>query len=382
MASSKSIQKRTARWTTKAGQDRTSESWYARYRDEAGKEHARRFKRKVDATRWLDEVTASIVTGTYVDPKAGRVTFRTFYADWSGRQVWVPSTRVGADHATSSVPFADVPLKSIRRSHVEAWVKAMSSQLAPTTIRTRFVIVRSVFRAAVADKLIASDPTDGVALPRRRKQAAAMRMPTVDQVGRLLAAADADFRALVALCAFAGLRMGEAAGVRVGDIDFLRRQLTVTRQLQRNGRDVAVVPPKYGSERVVHLPDGLVTMLSQHIEQHTPEGEPDRWLFTAYGKPVHPNRVTFQWRRTRSVAKADGVRLHDLRHFYASGLIAQGCDVVTVQRALGHGRASTTLDTYSHLWPTAEDRTRKAAGTFMSEALATVAGSTRAMAWD
>src|ERR1700733_9573959 len=48
-------------------------------------------------------------------------------------------------------------------------------------------------------------------------------------------------------------------------------------------------------------------------------------------------------------------------HFYASGLISQGCDVVTVQRALGHASATTTLSTYAHLWPSAEDRTRKAA---------------------
>lgn len=51
---------------------------------------------------------------------------------------------------------------------------------APTTIKTRFVIVRSVFRAAVADRVIATDPTAGVALPRRRKVEAAMRVPKVE----------------------------------------------------------------------------------------------------------------------------------------------------------------------------------------------------------
>ncbi|WP_255556371.1 tyrosine-type recombinase/integrase [Tessaracoccus palaemonis] len=56
---------------------------------------------------------------------------------------------------------------------------------------------------------------------------------------------------------------------------------------------------------------------------------------------------------------------HDMRHFYASGLIAAGCDVVTVQRALGHASATTTLNTYAHLWPTAEDRTRSAAADLM-----------------
>jgi integrase len=63
----------------------------------------------------------------------------------------------------------------------------------------------------------------------------------------------------------------------------------------------------------------------------------------------------------------DEFTLHDLRHFYASGLIAAGCDVVTVQRALGHASATITLNTYSHLWPTAEDRTRSAAADLMSQ---------------
>ena len=62
-------------------------------------------------------------------------------------------------------------------------------------------------------------------------------------------------------------------------------------------------------------------------------------------------------------------RLHDLRHFFASGLIAAGCDVVTVQRALGHAKASTTLETYSHLWHLVADRTRRAAATLVDEVL-------------
>lgn len=72
-----------------------------------------------------------------------------------------------------------------------------------------------------------------------------------------------------------------------------------------------------------------------------------------------------------------GIKLHDLRHFYASGLIAQGCDVVTVQRALGHASATTTLNVYSHLWPTAEDRTCSAAAAMMTSALKNPADSVR-----
>lgn len=77
-----------------------------------------------------------------------------------------------------------------------------------------------------------------------------------------------------------------------------------------------------------------------------------------------------RWGKTRVTAGVS-FRLHDLRHFYARGLIAAGCDVVTVQRAMGHGSASLTLtlNTYSHLWPKAEDRTRNAAAQMLSEAL-------------
>jgi integrase len=76
---------------------------------------------------------------------------------------------------------------------------------------------------------------------------------------------------------------------------------------------------------------------------------------------MQDNAVTWRGRATRKAAGLPWVRLHDLRHFYASGLIAGGCSVVTVQRALGHSTATTTLNTYAHLWPTAEDQTRKAA---------------------
>ncbi len=57
--------------------------------------------------------------------------------------------------------------------------------------------------------------------------------------------------------------------------------------------------------------------------------------------------------------------IHTLRHTFASNLIASGCDVFTVQRALGHAQPPITLNTYSHLWPSAEDKTRTATADFM-----------------
>ena len=357
-------------------------SWRARYRDETGREHARHFARKVDAARWIDQVTTSIVSGSYVDPRAGTVSFMEFFREWSARQVWAPNTVTAMDLSARSTTFADVPIRSIRRSHVEVWVKTMTAAgLAPNTITTRFRHVRGAFRAAYRDKVIASDPTEGITLPRRRRAEVAMAIPTPAQVGAIMAAAEDWFRPLVALCAFAGLRLGEAAAVQLDDIDFLRRTLTVSRQVQRaGGSAVEIRAPKYGSERVVFLPDELLALLAEHVARTGVRLA--GWLFVGAGDgPPNQDSVGTQWRRT-CAGGGSGVKLHDLRHFYASGLIAQGCDVVTVQRALGHSAATTTLNTYSHLWPTAEDRTRKAAGAMMSTALDTSATPADSMRTD
>ena len=347
-------------------------TWRARYRDDGGREHARFFDRKVDAQRWLDEVTATVVTGTYVDPKAGRMTLSAFYATWAARQVWAPGTELAMSLAVRCATFRDVELRSLRRSHVEQWVKTMvAAGLAPGTVHTRVQNVRSVLRGAVRDRLIATDPSAGVPLPRRRRRAQAMTIPTPAQVGTLLAAAEERFATFVALCAFAGLRLGEAAAVQVDDIDFLRRRLAVRRQVQRGtGGSIELRAPKHGSERSVTLPDRLLELLAAHIEHHVSDDDPDGWLFrTPNGTPPHQNTVGHQWRKATRATALEGLRLHDLRHFYASGLIASGCDVVTVQRALGHASANTTLATYSHLWPDAGDRTRTAAEHLMAAAL-------------
>jgi integrase len=217
--------------------------------------------------------SGTVVTDSYVDPKAGRITFSTFYDDWSARQLWVSGTVLAMNLAAGSATFADMSLKSIRRSHVEAWVKQMDAAgLAPGTIKTRFNNVRAVFKAAHRDRVIGTDPTLGVTLPRTRRAEQAMQIPSPQEVGCLLRAADPWFRPFVALCAFAGLRLGEAAAIKVTDINFLARQLTVTRQIQRaNGSQIEIQAPKYASERTVFVADGLIGLLSAQVAATHPD---------------------------------------------------------------------------------------------------------------
>jgi integrase len=342
-----------------------------RYRDENGKEHARHFKRKVDAQRWLDEVTASVVTGQYVDPAAGKVTFRAFFADWSQRQIWAPGTVTHMNLVARSVTFADVPLKAVRGSHVEAWVKKMHTDgLAPLTIANRFTAVKTIFRAAVKDRRISTDPTADVSRPPKKPSSREQQIeiPAPEDIARLLAVTEPRMRAYIGVCAFAGLRLGEASALRLDALDFLKRTLHVVRQVQyKPGFGAQVKDPKHGSKREVYVADELAAMLGRHIEEHGTSSE--GWLFHNGGeRPLPPSTVDSWWQRTVRAAGVTG-HIHGLRHFYASGLIAAGCDVVTVQRSLGHAKPSLTLDVYSHLWPTAEDRTRKASSAMLRDVL-------------
>jgi integrase len=338
------------------------DTWMARLAGPDGRVVSKSFAKRSDAARWHADMLAKRERGVFLDPSGTRTTFQAYYQEWSERQVWEATTVKQMRYAVACVTFSDVPLARIRRSHIESWIKGMSRTLAPSTIKGRLRSIRSVFRAAVRDQLIAADPTDGVVVPRQRRKEAAMVIPTADELRALLDAAEPGFRPFIALCAFAGLRQGEAAATQVGDVDFLGRQLHVRRQIQvgENGA-LEVRPPKYGSERTIYIPEALVLLLAQHVEGC------DLWLFpSGDGGPIHENTTRYRWNKAAKEAGVSGLGLHSLRHYFASTLLHSGCDVVTVSRAMGHASPSTTLNTYSHWIATAEDRTRTAIGAAMA----------------
>jgi integrase len=330
--------------------------WRARYRDVDGRERAKHTATKREAEAWLHERMAAQQRGEHIDHDAARQTVRGYFDAWSVRQVWIPSTLASYQTMMKGCTFADVALARVQRSHVETWVRHLQVQgLAPRTIRQRHSYMANMLGSATRDRVIAHNPATGVALPRPPRRDAEMTIPTQEQVGVLLNAVEPRLRAAIAVGAFAGLRIGEVCALQLGDVDFLRRTLHVRRQVRPGGE---VAPPKYESIRAVAAPDTLLEILARHAEVHGVGS--GGWLFPGrFDGPTSSSATRRAW--IASLQPGWTFDFHDLRHFYASGLIAAGCDVVTVQRALGHSNPSITLNTYSHLWPTAEDRTRAAA---------------------
>lgn len=364
---------------------RDNGKWRARYRDHDGKEHARHFDRKIDAQNWLDEETVKVRTGTWVEPKAGRITFEEWFAEWSSIQVWERGTFVAAEQAVKSTPFFRKRLDKITANEVQAWVKSMTKPndrrkkgLEPSTIKTRHNYVHMSFLAAKKAGRIGVVPSADVTLPRVGRTGSNMLIPTPEQVRQVIAASDGYFKMFIELCAFAGLRLGEVAGLQVSDIDFLKRTVSVNRQVQgATNSDVQIKDPKYGSRRTIHVSEKLIELISAHIALYgIREDERGQWLLINGGNLFQRGSAGHYWREARAKVGMDEYTLHDLRHFFASGLIASGCDVVTVQHALGHSTPSITLNTYSHLWPNADDKTRSA-GTALMDSVFSSADSVR-----
>lgn len=362
-------------------------SYRARYRDDAGKEHARHFKRKIDAQRWLDEVTASIVTGQYVAPKAGRITFREYANAWLDAQVNRESTETTyRGHLNRHVypVIGDLPLEKILTSTVQGLIKGMSidsddrSALAPATIETVYKVVASVFRAAVRDRKIARTPCDGINLPEVHKTR--VQPLAASQLDVLAENLPERLRALVILGAGTGVRQGEALGLTRDRLRLLGKDpmITIDRQLvTRAGGTTVFAPPKTASSvRTIPLPKVVVNALNEHIAAFD-IGAHDL-LFTWQGQGITRQRFGHLWRPAAAAAgltDATGTGMHALRHYYASLLIRYGESVKTVQDRLGHKSATETLDTYSHLWADSDDRTRAAVDSVLLDRSADVGDS-------
>lgn len=328
--------------------------WRARYRDHRGKEHARHFSRKVDAQAWIDKVTASQIRGDYVDPRDSKTLLEDYAKRW--RETHVTSEGSGRIYdsylSRHIVPaLGALPLGTIRRSDVQGLVTTLTKNgLAANTVVGVYALLRQIMQSALDDKLIPASPCQRIKLPKAGAQK--MVIPTVEQITIVRDSLLEPLQPIVTVLAATGLRIGEALGLQVRDVSLTGRTISVERQ--RTGRGKITKPKTESSVRVV--PFGSVA--ERELAALVSNRAEDDWLFIdEFGHPV--NYWNWQNSFNRLVKKLGyEFTTHDLRHFAASALISGGASVKQVQTFLGHSSASTTLDTYSHLWPGDEDRTR------------------------
>ncbi len=334
----------------------------ARYRDETGREHSKHFARKTDAQRWLDEVTAAIVSGTYVDPKTARTTVSQWCDTWlDGYRTNRGSTVRQAEVHLKQIKaaFGPLQLSAVRPSHVKAWTSKLKADgAADSYVYALHARLGQVLGDAVHDGILPRSPVS-----RRTSPGAGRQRPYVATTAQVWALHDAvpeHLRVAILLGAFVGLRTAEAVSLRVDDVDFMRGIVKPAVQWP----DVELKTKT--SRTPVPIPAELALTLSSSVAAF-PSGT-GRLVTDGRGGAAGPWMVDRAVRRARAQVEGlpEGFRFHDLRHYLASLLIASGGDVKVVQARLRHASATTTLNTYAHLWPDSDESTRAAVGAVLA----------------
>jgi integrase len=328
---------------------RPSGRYRARYRDLAGKEHARHFDRKADAQLWLDSVTTSVHTGTYVDPKRMRLTVGEWAPQWLTTKVDLkPTTRRGYESALRSriLPeWGSVRLGDVTYHGVADWVARLTRcGLSGASVQHHHRVLSLLLASAVRDGRLARNPAIGVPLPRRARGQQVFL--THEQIDRLAEAAGRDRLAILFL-AYTGVRYGEMAALRVCNLNLLRRRALITEAVADVNGHAVFGTPKTHQRRQVPIPRFLAEELAVHVAGKAP-GD---FVFAAeQGGVLHLRNFRRQcWNPAVRAAGLDGLTPHALRHTAASLAIASGANVKVVQTMLGHQSATMTLDLYGHL---------------------------------
>ncbi|AXK85722.1 tyrosine-type recombinase/integrase [Nocardia farcinica] len=335
--------------------------WRARYVDDIGQEHTKRFARKTDAQTWLDSQVSSLVQGAHVAPRDMRRTVSEWCDLWlkgyaNNRDGTVRQARVHI--AQINAEFGNVPLAAIRPSAIKTWTAKLKARgHEPSYIYALHSRLSQILSDAVLDGVLARNPCSRRTAPPMGKQK--VYCATTEQVWALYELMPEHLRPAILLGAFAGLRISEACGLRVQDVDFVRgvvhpKQQWPARELKTDG-SAAPIP----------IPRELALMLASAVQQRPGE----RVLTDDDGKPVPPWQIDRALRAVRAevVGLPEEFGFQDLRHYLASLLIANGANIKVVQARMRHATAKTTLDTYGHLWPDADESTRRVIAAVITE---------------
>ena len=300
------------------------------------------------------QARTGLVTGTYIEPSAGRVTVSTVYQTWFAAQSHISAktaaSRRSVWNSRVEPHWGDMLVADVRSSAVRGWVAAMVAEGTGTPIsENAFGVLRRVLGAAGEDNRIARNPCDGVKLPKRKH--ADRGYLSHEQVAALASQVERDPE-VVRFSRTPDSAGGKMAALRVQDFDMLRRRVNVSRSVTESG-GLQWSTPKSWERRSVPFP----AVLAEELASLMIGKARDHLVFTDLRGGVLRNsnwrtrvfRPAVQ-RRQAVDAAFPTITPYDLRHTAASLAVSVRANVKAVQRMLGHVKASMTLDTYADLF--------------------------------
>jgi integrase len=260
-----------------------------------------------------------------------------------------------------SPAFGRLKLSKLTAAHIQSLYAAkLRVGLKPSSVRYIHAVLHRALEQAVRFDLIPFNPASKVDPPKIRQEE--ITPLDAEQSRRFLHSARGDrFEALYVLSLTTGLRMGEALGLRWSDVDLDAGTLRVSRQVQRmrEGGGLVFSEPKNASRRTLELPQRAVEALRSHRKAQAEEklraadyADSELVFATGKGTPIDAQNIINRFfKPLLKRAELPDMRWHDLRHTYATLLLARGTHPTYVQKSLGHASVQLTLDRYSHWMP-------------------------------
>ena len=323
------------------------------------------FPSKPAAESFANRIEVRKLDGEFVDPKHGKLTVESLAQPWldtkkaklkaSAYKPLESAWRVHVKPEWGTVRIADIEVTMVedwitdlvtdQRDPANPEVIIKKAASATTVIRAHAVLSGLLDRAVRDRKILANKARDVDNLPR--KVAKRKIYLTHAQVASLADSAG-EWSTLVLFLAYCGLRWGEAIGLQVGDLDLLRRRVSVNRNAVEVGSEIVVGTPKSHKPRSIPIPAFLVDELSK---QCVGKGRESLVFSGPDGDFMRRPKTPRGWFiRAVEAAELPTITPHDLRHTAASLAISAGANVKAVQRMLGHESAALTLDVYAELF--------------------------------
>jgi len=232
---------------------------------------------------------------------------------------------------------------------------------APNTVQHAFATLSAAMTAAVDDGRLESNPCRGLKANTAEAEEARIGIehpiPTELELRRVMHAATDQRLRLLQVAASTGLRQSELLGLAVEDLDLVARTIHVHRSLRRSDRKLGRVKNR-ASNRIVPVPAALVPVLRAQLDElvileaiaGSSWSNPSGLLWTgSHGEPLVGSTVTHWFEDLTRAELGRSFRWHDLRHFYASNLLARDVPIAKVAKWLGHSSTTITFTTYYHV---------------------------------
>ena len=331
--------------------------WVVDFYDQQGNRRWKTLKKdatKAEAKEALKEIESIVAKGVYF-PHGKTPLFKDVAKSWlEYKETRLRSTTHGVYEIHCRIHYnelVDMKIDRITTPVIEKWItKRQVEGMNINTLRKIIVSLNQIFAYAVRHKYIASNPVRDAERPRKTIDHEAeekIKILTPEQIRALLEAeTDQKYKTLYLTAIMTGAREGELLGLKWQDVDFNKKQIFIKRSYN-HGQFFA--PKTRQSIRAIDIAPTLLQTLASWKLASVPN-ENDLVFANEAGQPMnYSNMMNRHYKPALEKAEIPQIRFHDLRHTYASLLLAQGENIKYIQTQLGHSSPTVTLNVYSHL---------------------------------